>query len=78
MPTQQRDKSRISPILSERSREKPIIAFGRKIDKSNTRKSVVSGISNTEPLPNRLISHGSKINQDLDTTEENLNGAHGE
>ena len=32
-------------MLSERSREKPLIAFGRKIEKSATRKSVVSGIS---------------------------------
>jgi hypothetical protein len=68
-PTQQRDQSRVSPILSERRREKPLIAFGSKVEKSATRKSVVSGISQTiEPLPNRLIGHGNNL--DLDTTQE--------
>lgn len=72
-PTQQRDKSRVSPILSERRREKPLIAFGSKIEKSATRKSVVSGISQTiEPLPNRLIGHGKNPDGHilLDTTQE--------
>ena len=61
------DKRRTSPILSERTNKKrPTLAFGRKIETSATRKSVLSGISQSiEPAKLRP-------NQDLDATEENL------